>query len=188
MDLEFLARTDAARYFLVNSFNYLLASTEEFKHFLDSNGCFISQHGTANLNRFVGKVILELENPQKAVQFLTRSVEIYLTLKCSDDPSNFTQLEADYLAEAEILLALSYVRNCERHEDVQALLANHLKMESTPSTSKGLINSATAHMVFIESCLLSKSLENASVVLGHISVCRDLLTKIPCDAEALIAD
>ena len=136
MDLEFLARNDPIQFFYTNAFNHLLASAEEFKNFLGSLECSISKHGIANLNRFVGKIMLELENPQRAVPFLTRSVEIYKALRTATDPSQFTQVEADNLAEAEILLAQSYVRNCERHEDAEILLAGHLNLQSTPLTLK----------------------------------------------------
>ena len=133
--LDYLAQSDPAQYFLANSVNYLLASAMDFQQFLDLVGGNLSHAGAASLNKFVGKLILESENPRKAAAFLNRSVEIYRKLRKEVDPTNFL-LEMDMLSEAEILLAQCYIRNCERYQDAEILLAPHFEVDSASPTSQ----------------------------------------------------
>ena len=97
--------------------NLELVKVAKIQYYIDSQSSRkFGVAGRALLLKSVGNWFLEHGNPPKAVNFLEQCIKLYYEIKTQSEDG-----EENY-ADAQVLLALSWVRNYEKIGDAERLL------------------------------------------------------------------
>ena len=99
--------------------NLEVSRESQIQKFVDSAGLKHGAARKASLCRSAGNWFLEHENPEKAKNFLSQSVDIYKDLKKG-------QNGIQELSDVQVLLALAWIRNYERIQEAEEVLMDVL--------------------------------------------------------------